>query len=376
MKGREPEKPEVQHWRPNAICTPWVSVEPRPFTLVQPEQSQGPCHMNTDHEPAIQGWVMTSITTYNQFVGIDISKAFLDVCFLPSGEILRLPYTKVGLSKLLHAIDDEPNSLIVMEATGGLERPLAQVMSEAGYATSVANPRQMRNFARATGELAKTDKIDAYIIASFAKMMQPAGRYSHDTQRSEIMAYTTRRRQVIDLLSAEGTRLDQTYDLKIKRRIKAHITWLKKEQIALDASIKETISVHPVWRHHHDQMVSVPGVGEATASTLISSLPELGSLSRKEIAALAGLAPFAQDSGTMRGKRRIRGGRREIRRVLYMAALVGTRYNPVLKEFYQRLVAKGKVKKAAIVACMRKLLVILNSMIKDGTHWQVKMHNG
>jgi transposase len=263
-----------------------------------------------------------------------------------------------------------PPTLIVLEATGGLEVPLTGALAAAGLPVVVINPRQVRDFARATGQLAKTDRLDAQILARFAKAIRPPVRAVPDAQTQALAALVARRRQLIEMLTAEKNRLRLAVR-PLQERLQAHIMWLEKELAATNTDLKRTIQGSPVWREKDDLLRSVPGVGPVLVTTLFANLPELGTLSRKEVAALAGVAPFPRDSGTLKGRRTIWGGRAHVRSALYMAALVATRRNPTIRAFYQRLCQAGKAKKLALTACMRKLLTILNAMLTNGTPWRV-----
>ena len=302
------------------------------------------------------------------YVGIDVSKDSLDVAVVPSGEQRQFSNDEAGHCKLLSKLLKLAPALIVMEPTGGLEAPLAGVLAAEGLAVAVVNARQIRDYARAAGRLAKTDKLDAEIIAKFAEKMQPEPRALRDEESQEIKEMVSRRRQLVEMLRAEKNRLAIARKV-MKPSILAHIKWLEQEIDSLDRTLRQQIENSPIWREKDNLLKSIPGVGPVTAATLLAELPELGSLNRRQIASLSGVAPFNQDSGSMKGKRRIWGGRASVRSALYMAALVGTRYNPVIRAFYIRLLEKGKAKKVALVACMRKLLTILNSMIRYRKVW-------
>jgi transposase len=260
-------------------------------------------------------------------------------------------------------------TLIVLEATGGLAVPLTSAVAAAGLPVVVVNPRQVRDFAKATGKLAKTDALDAAVLAQFAEAVRPALRPLPDAATQALSALLARRRQLIEMLTAEKNRLGSALP-PVRPGIRAHIRWLERRLAALDADLAQAIRESPVWREKDDLLQSVPGVGPVLATTLLASLPELGTLTRQQIAALVGVAPLNRDSGAWRGKRRVWGGRAPVRAALYMSALVATRFNPVLRAFYQRLCAAGKAKKVALTACMRKLLTILNAMLKYRTRWQ------
>ena len=303
------------------------------------------------------------------FVGIDVSKARLDVGVRPSDERTSVPYDAPGIATLLVQLTQLQPTRIVMEATGGLERPLVRALVDAALPVIVVNPRQVRDFAKATGQLAKTDTLDAQVLARFAEVIQPSLRVIPDAQTQELAALLARRRQVLAMQGAEQHRLDRAPD-RVRKRIEVHLRWLRDELARLDADLDDLIQQSPVWRAREELLQSVPGIGPVMSRTVLAELPELGLLNRKQIAALVGVAPFNRDSGRLRGHRTIWGGRASVRRVLYMAALVATRWNPVIRVFYQRLRAAGKAPKVALVAAMRKLLTILNAMVHAGTPWQ------
>jgi transposase len=304
------------------------------------------------------------------FVGIDVAKDRLDVHVRPSDERFNSANDEVGIHELVKRLEDLAPTLIVLEATGGYEVPVAAAIASAGLAVAVVNPRQIRDFARATGQLAKTDRLDAAANARFAEAIRPAARPLADAAAQALSELVARRRQLLDMLQAERNRRGQARDRRLQRRIGAHIEWLTKAIAEVDRDLAETIRSSSVWRERDDLLRSVPGIGDVTAYTLIADVPELGALTRRQIAALIGVAPLSRDSGTLRGRRMIAGGRPAVRRVLYMAALVAVRYNPVLAAFYARLTAAGRPKKVALVAAMRKLLTILNAMSRDQRRWQ------
>ncbi len=258
---------------------------------------------------------------------------------------------------------------IVLEATGGLELPLVSALVAASLPVHVVNPRQVREFARATGRLAKTDALDAQILAQFAEVLRPAPRPLPDEATQALSALVTRRRQLIEMLTAEKNRRSRA-PKRLRERIEIHIDWLTQELTGVDRELTTAIRQSPVWREQDDLLRSLPGVGPVLSRTMLAELPELGTLSPKQLAALVGVAPHNRDSGTLRGKRTIWGGRTVVRTVLYMAALVATKWNPIIKTFYERLVAAGKAKKVALVACMHKLLTIMNAMVKQRTPWR------
>jgi transposase len=304
------------------------------------------------------------------FVGIDVAKDRLDVHVRPSGEAFAVARDGEGLAALIERLRTLGARLIVLEATGGYEQVAAAALGAARLPLAVVNPRQVRDFARALGRLAKTDRLDAEAIALFAERVQPEPRPLPDEQARLLGELVARRRQVIEMIVAEGNRARQLESRRLKRRIERHRTALQKELTELDRELDDTIRGTPIWRDAEDLLKSVPGVGDATARTLLADLPELGTLDRKEIAALVGVAPFNRDSGQRRGKRTTWGGRATVRAALYMAALVASRRNPVIAAFYGRLLDAGKPKKLALIACMRKLLTILNAMLRDRRPWQ------
>lgn len=304
------------------------------------------------------------------FIGIDVSKESLDVKVRPSGEAWRFPNDEKGCKALLECLLPLKPALIVMEATGGLEMPAACELSAAGLPAAIVNPRQVRDFAKAMNRLAKTDGIDADTLALFGEKLRPEVRPLKDEGLRALDALITRRRQLTEMLTAEKNRLGTAADKAVRCDIEAHIAWLENRIKAADDDLDKSIRDSPAWQVKEDLLRGFKGVGPVIARTLTARLPELGTLNRKEIAALTGLAPFNRDSGKQRGKRRIRGGRAEARSVLYMGALAAIRHNPVIKTFYDRLVKTGKPPKVAITACMRKILTILNAMVRDGKPWQ------
>lgn len=304
------------------------------------------------------------------WLGIDVSQASLDAHLLPSDEAWSVSNDAVGIKKLLGRLKTAGNVLVVMEATGGYQHEAAVALSRAGAAVAVVNPRQVRDFGRATGQLAKTDRISAELLARFGERLRPEARFVPDEELELLAALIQRRRQLLEMLVAEKNRLRVTRAAAVQGELKTHIRWLEKRLKDTEKKLDGAIRKSPMWRARDELLRSTPGVGSRVSQTLIGELPELGKLNRKQIGALAGVAPFARDSGTLRGRRTVWGGRASVRSVLYMAALVGVRYNPVLRETYQRLRARGKLPKVALVACMRKLLVTLNAMVRDGTYWQ------
>jgi transposase len=303
------------------------------------------------------------------WVGIDVSKARLDVALRPSGERFVVENEDTAIGELVERLRAAPPELIVLEATGGLQAALVAALSVAGLRVAVVNPKQVRHFAKATGRLAKTDAIDADVLAHFAEAIRPDPRPLPDEFTSELSALMSRRRQLIEMMTAEGNRLASCRAKQIRSGIKNHINWLRHELAQLHKDLDGHIRRSPIWREKENLLTSVPGVGRVVATTLLSDLPELGRLSRKQIAALAGVAPMNHDSGKMVGRRHIWGGRAGVRSALYMAALVASRWNPVIRSFYRRLLEAGKPKKVALLACARKLLHVLNAMIRTGRPW-------
>ncbi len=304
------------------------------------------------------------------YVGIDVSKAHLDVALLPTGESFVIPNNEEGLEELLGRLEGLCPTLVVLEATGGFERPLAAVLAASGIAVAVLNPTQTRDFARARGRLAKTDALDAKVLARFAEAVRPTPRTLPDAEAREFQAILARRRQLIQMMTAEKNRLGAATSKAVARRIEAHIRWLEKELSRTDRDLDETIESSPTFKENEALLRSVPGVGPVLCRTLLAELPELGSLSPRELSALVGVAPLNRDSGTLRGRRSVWGGRGRVREALYMGALIASRHNPTIRAFYVRLLAAGKPKKVALVACMRKLLVILNAVMRDRTPWR------
>jgi len=301
-----------------------------------------------------------------RFVGIDAAKAALDVFVGSDGAAFSVTNDEVGIRQLLGQL--KPTDFVILEATGGLETPVASALA-AGIVVAIVNPRQVRDFARATGRLAKTDALDAEVLARFGEAVRPQARPLADEQAQALEALVTRRRQLVEMLTAEKNRRANAPKV-LHRSIDEHIRWLEKRLSGFDDELGELIRDTPLWRERDELLRSVPGVGKVLSSTLLAHLPELGALNRKQIAALAGLAPFNRDSGTLRGSRCIWGGRAQVRRVLYMAVVAAVRSNPVIKNFYTQLRARGKYPKSALTACMCKLLVILNAMLHNKTHWQ------
>jgi transposase len=304
------------------------------------------------------------------YVGIDVSKARLDVALLPTGESFVVANDEDGLEQLLGRLKERHPILVVLEASGGFERPVAARLAASGIAVAVLNPRQTRDFARATGRLAKTDRLDAKILARFAEAVRPAPRTLPDAEAREFQAILARRRQLIQMMTAEKNRLGAATSKAVAKRIEAHIRWLEKELSRTDRDLDEAIESSPAFKENKALLRSVPGVGPVLCRMLLAELPELGSLSPRELSALVGVAPLNRDSGTLRGRRSVWGGRARVREALYMGALIASRRNPLIRAFYERLLAAGKPKKVALVACMRKLLTILNAVMRDRTPWR------
>jgi transposase len=315
------------------------------------------------------------MTNTPSFVGIDVSKAQLDVAMCPSDERHTLVHDAAGIDTVVARLGQVQPTLIVLEATGGLERPLVRALVAAALPVIVANPRQVRDFAKATGQLAKTDQLDARVLARFAEAVRPALRPHPDPTTEALGTLLTRRRQVLEMLTAENNRLSTASRL-VQRRIQAHVTWLTAELARLNEELDEAIRQSPVWREQDDLLQSAPGIGPVMSRTLLADLPELGTLNHKQIASLVGVAPLNRDSGTLRGKRQVWGGRAPVRAALYMATLVATKCNPVIRSFYLRLRAAGKAPKVALVAAMRKFLTILNAMMKHRTPWRSAVTQG
>ena len=309
------------------------------------------------------------------FVGIDVSKARFDIALYPSGTPESFPNDEVAVSNLVKKLRTVKPALIVLEASGGIERSLVRALVVAGLPVTVANPRQVRDFAKATGRLAKTDVLDAQMLARFAEAVRPALRPLPDETTLELRALVTRRRQITEMLTGEKNRLSRA-PRQIQTHIESHIDWLKSELERYDKDLDQAICQSPIWREQQDLIKSVPGIGSVISRTLLAELPELGRLNRKQIAALVGVAPLNWDSGLMRGRRIIWGGRAHVRTALYMAAVTASRCNPVIRDFYKKLRGAGKPANVALVASIRKLLVILNAIVKHRVPWRtVITHN-
>ena len=304
------------------------------------------------------------------FIGIDVAKDRLEVHVRPSGKSFTVAREGEALAALVERLRGLAPALVALEATGGYETVVASAIAAAHLPLAIVNPRQIRDFARATGKLAKTDRIDAAAIAHFADAVRPPARPLADPQARALGELVARRRQVIEMIVAEGNRRRMASQPRVIRAIERHLAVLQSELSELDGDIDETIRKTPAWQADADLLITVPGIGKATQRTLIADLPELGRLTRRKIAALVGVAPINRDSGTLRGRRTIAGGRPAVRAALYMAALVASRANPLIAAYYARLRAAGKTGKQALAACMRKLLVILNAILRDRKPWQ------
>jgi len=301
------------------------------------------------------------------FIGIDISKATLEVAVHQRDTRFAVANKESAFPELLAQLIVLRPKLIVLEATGGLELPVLSTLFGAGLPAVVVNPRQVRDFAKATGQLAKTDRLDATVLAHFAAAIQPQLRRVKNAAEQELDALVTRRRQLVEILAAEKTRLSSTATASMRTEVRVHIEWLEQRLADLDAQLRQRLSDSSAWRLKDDLLQSVPGIGPVTALTLVADVPELGQLNRHQVAKLVGVAPLNRDSGNLRGQRHIFGGRQAVRNILYMAIQSAVRHNPVIKAFYERLLASHKPKKVALVACMRKLLTIVNIMIKTNT---------
>ena len=308
------------------------------------------------------------------FVGIDVSKNQLDWFVQPLGIQGSVATDETGLAELVAQLSALPDVRVVLEATGGFEKPVGAALAHAGIPCSIVNPRQVRDFARALGQLAKTDRVDAKVLALFAERIRPEPRPWASAEREQLEALLSRRRQLLEMLGAEQNRLAQSRQPAVIKNVKAHIAWLRKRIEPLDRDLDRLVQASPSWKVQEDLLRSVPGVGPILSRTLLAELPELGQLSHKQIAGLVGVAPYACDSGAWRGKRRIWGGRADLRAVLYMATLAAVRYNPTLAAFYLRLCRQGKPKKVALVAAMHKLLTWLNAMTRANTPWNPQTH--
>jgi len=305
----------------------------------------------------------------NVYVGIDISKSQLDCHLRPHNMRMSCPNTPAGISQLISVLSQHAIDLIIMEATGGYERQVHETLHNKGFKVRVINPRQVRNFAKALGYLAKTDKIDSIVLSLFAEKLSPDSRSPKSAQEYELKSLVMRRRQLIDELTREKSRLDKKPISPLRDSLTKHIKWLKEEVKSLDILIEKKIPLFEDLYKNYKILISVPGIGRQTAAVLLAELPELGSLSNRQISALVGVAPINRDSGPYSGQRHISGGRHSVRCSLYMATLVGVRHNPKIKAFYERLRKAGKSAKVALVASMRKFIIILNQKVLHQTPW-------
>jgi len=308
-------------------------------------------------------------TIVEKFVGIDVSKSTLDVCIELDEKMLHVAYDEAGIKQIVDRLKEVSPTLIVIEATGGLEIRIATELASKGLQVAVINPRQARDFAKATGRLAKTDQVDAAMLAAFAKAIRPQARPLRDEDTCALNDMVSRRRQLIDMRVQETLRLGTAASKPLQKNLSKHIAWLDKRIAEIDADLTKRLRNSDVWRTKDDLLRGIPGVGAVTTLTVLAKCPELGTLNRREIAALTGVAPLANDSGKHRGKRFIWGGRADVRAVLYMAAVSAIRCNEPIKAFAERLKKAGKPSKVVIVACMRKLLTIMNSMLKNNEPW-------
>lgn len=343
----------------------WVVT---PF-LSEPEQLPGP---ETEPESARMGGRV--MQENKVFAGIDVSKDALDVAVCPGGESWRADNTGEGIEEITKHIKELRVSLVVAEATGGLEIQVVSALALSGIDVAVVNPRQVRDFAKATGKLAKTDSIDAGVLARFAEAVRPDVRPLKGKEERELSELVSRRTQVVQMMVAEKNRLGQTDSKTVRKELKAHIVWLERRLDGIDKNIDSAIKGSPIWRAKDDLLRSVPGVGKTMSSMLLAGMPELGVLNRRQVAALVGVAPLNRDSGLFHGRRLVWGGRADVRATLYMATLSAVRFNPIIRAFYQRLRGGGKKPKVALTACMRKLIVILNAMVRNGEKWRYE-HN-
>lgn len=330
----------------------------------KPEQLSG----MTDPEFVRMGARIMRTSDSALYVGIDVSKKMLDVDSYPQSHQMQFPNDEAGCQGLCAKLVEMAPQGIIVEATGGLETALVGVLAMAGLAVAVINPKQGRDFAKAIGVLAKTDTVDARVLARFGEAVKPPCRPIKDVELRQLEEVLTRRRQLVDMVTAEQNRKQQA-SARMSKEIDEHLQWLKRRIQSADTDLGNAIKASPIWQAKANLLDSIPGVGKVTICTLVAELPELGTLDRREISALVGVCPYSRDSGSHRGKRKIWGGRAGVRSVLYMATLVAIRFNPRLREVYQRLLAAGKLKKVAIVACMHKMLIIMNAMLRNNTAW-------
>lgn len=303
------------------------------------------------------------------YVGIDVAKATLDVAIGSDGETVQVENSEAGIAQLVKRLGEAAPALVVLEATGGYESLVAAAVAGREIAVAIVNPRQVRDFAKATGVLAKTDRIDARVLARFAEAVRPEPRPLPTAEAKELEEFLGRRRQIVDMLTMEKNRLSIASTERMKKSLKKHIAWLEEALRRANDDIDTAVRNSPAWREQEDLLRSFPGIGPVSARTVLGELPELGALNRKKIAALVGVAPLNRDSGTLQGTRTCWGGRANVRQVLYMATIAAVRCNPVIRRVYLALRARGKKHKVALVACMRKVLTILTAMVRDQRRW-------
>lgn len=344
---------------------PWESLIPAGFLESNPNSRWGHC------EPAFARMgPLVSDHSKLPTLGIDVAKDFLDLDVYPQPQPHRVPNTPEGWTRIVEFCRQQPVGVILLEASGAYERPLVAELAAAGLPVCVVNPRQVRDFARSLGRLAKTDRLDAAVLARFGYALEPEPRPLPDETTREFQDLLARRRQLVQMRTAELNRLQQARTARVRDSVQAVVRMLNDQLAECDRDLDQRLRHCPLWREHEELLKSVPGVGDQTARTLLAELPELGQCSRQQIAALVGVAPLNRDSGLFRGQRTIWGGRAVVRQVLYMATLAATRFNPLIRSFYQRLVDAGKRKKVALIACMHKLLTILNAILRNKTPWR------
>ena len=305
-----------------------------------------------------------------QWVGIDVSQRWLDIALRPAAVCWRVTNDEHGWEEIHEKLEDIRVLLVVLESTGGMERGIVQSLQQKQYSVAVINPKRARDFAKAAGQLAKTDRLDAEVLAHFAEAIRPSAKPLASTHQRDLTDLVNRRQQVVEMLNSEQRRLHSVRNRTAKADIESHIDWLKEHINRLDEQIDQLRQQNQQWQQQYEWLTSVPGVGRVVATTLLAALPELGKLSSKKLASLVGLAPLNRDSGKLRGKRHIVGGRALVRSMLYMASLVAVQHNPIIARFYQRLLKAGKAKKVALIACARKLLGILNALVKQQQPWE------
>ncbi len=305
------------------------------------------------------------------YVGIDVSKSWLDVAMRPSFETMRFENTAAGIELLLENLTKQDVKLVVVESTGGFEREVALRLGTAGVPLAIVNPRHVRDFAKALGKLAKTDKIDSQVIAHFAEAVGPQAQEGKTEDMLELQELVSRRKQLTQMLAAEKTRLHQARAKRVRTDVEETIKFLKKRLKQTNTDIEDRLKKSEFWKEDVNLLSSVPGIGPVATMSIISSLPELGKLNRKQISSLVGVAPLCRDSGNYHGRRTTWGGRSQVRTALYMATLCATRFNPVIRRFHERLMDAGKAPMVALIACMRKLLTILNAMLKTRSPWNL-----